>query len=77
MKIYTYEYLLEDYKGDKIFEDLKIEDWTHESFFIKDYSGKIKKKFFKKKWFIQHMHKFKTNQEIKDKNYKLIEVEEV
>ena len=77
MKIYIYRYLLEDYHGDKVFLDLKIEDWTHESFFIKDVFGNIKKKFFKKKWFIQHQDKFKTNQKITDKNYKLLEVEEV
>ena len=77
MKIYIYRYLKDDYHGDKVFLDLKIEDWTHESFFIKGLFGNIKKKFYKKKWFIQNMHDYKTNQEIKNKNYKLLEVEEV
>ena len=76
MKIYIYKYLKEDYEGDKIFLDLKIEDWTHEDFFIKDMFGNIKKKFYKKKWFIQHMHDYKTNQKITNKNYKLISDEE-
>ena len=77
MKIYIYKYLLNDYKGCKVFENSGLEDWTHEGFFIKDIFGKIKKKFYKKKWFIQYMHKFKTNQEIKDKRFKLIEVETI
>lgn len=77
MKIYTYKYLKNDYHGDKVFLDLKIEDWTHGGFFIKGLFGNIKKKFYKKKWFMQYMDEFKTNQEIIDKNYKLLRFEEV
>jgi hypothetical protein len=77
MKIYIYRYLKNDYHGDEIFLNLKIEDWTHEGFFIKGLFGNIKKKFYKKKWFIQNMDDYKTNQKITDKNYKLLSVEEV
>ena len=77
MKIYVYEYLKGDYEGDKVFLDLGLEDWTHEGFFIKDIEEKIKKKFYKKFWFLQHQDKFKTNQKITNKNYKLLSVEEV